>query len=76
MLDDQAAAVQEPAGSGTSQEWTLAATDSGYGTFTNVNSAKLLEIYQNSTANGAIADQWSSTGYNCQQWRLVKEGIQ
>ena len=43
---------------------------------TNVNSAKLLEIYQNSAADGVVADQWASTGYNCQQWTLAKEGIQ
>jgi hypothetical protein len=41
-----------------------------------VNSSKLLEIYQNSTVDGAIADQWASSGYYCQQWQLAKEGIQ
>jgi hypothetical protein len=71
---DGAAAVQNASSGSSSQRWSFAATDSGYGTVAKVNSGKLLD--QNSTANGAIADQWAPTGYNCQQWQLVKEGIQ
>lgn len=60
----------------SSQNRTFAASDSGYGYLTNVNGGKLLEIYQNSTANGAVADQWGATGFNCRQWWLTKQGIQ
>lgn len=42
----------------------------------NRSSGKYLEIYQNSAADGAVADQWGDTGCACQQWTLVKEGIQ
>ncbi|HEY1216272.1 MAG TPA: RICIN domain-containing protein, partial [Bryobacteraceae bacterium] len=42
------------------------------GTFVliNKNSGKYLDVYQDSTANGATIDQWSDTGYNCQIWTL------
>ncbi|WP_235550820.1 RICIN domain-containing protein [Paenibacillus sp. Soil787] len=28
----------------------------------------------NLTTDGAVIDQWGDTGFNCQQWTLVKEG--
>ena len=56
------------------QQWSLTPTTSGYYKIPNRNSSKFLEIYANSTADGAIADQWGDTGVNGQQWTLIKEG--
>ena len=47
----------------------------GYYKIINRNSQKLLEIQSNLTENGALAGQWSSTGYACQEWKLKKEGM-
>lgn len=40
----------------------------------NRNSGKLLEIFGNSTADGAEATQWGDTGYPCQLWAFVPAG--
>lgn len=40
----------------------------------NRNSGKFLEIYQNSTADGAVAKQWGDTGYPGQLWAFVPVG--
>lgn len=48
----------------------------GWWTFKNANSGKMLEIEGGSTADGAVAQQWTSNGSTWQQWRLVREGIQ
>ncbi|UUZ86408.1 RICIN domain-containing protein [Paenibacillus sp. P26] len=59
------------------QQWSLAPSDTGYYKIKNKSdTTKLLEVYQNSTADGANVDIWSDTGVNGQQWTLVKEGIQ
>jgi hypothetical protein len=55
---------------------TLTSAGNGYFRLTNRNPGKLLKIYNNSQADGAIADQWTDTGCACQHWSHVKERIQ
>lgn len=42
--------------------------------FTNVNSGKVMEIKNNSTADGGIVDQYTSNGGNNQKWSLNYDG--
>ncbi|WP_055711904.1 RICIN domain-containing protein [Streptomyces torulosus] len=44
---------------------------STYYTIKNVNSGQLMDVYQNSTADGAGIIQWPSTGGTNQQWNIV-----
>ncbi len=37
----------------------------------NRNSGKLLEVYNNVRQNGALVDQWETSGCQCQQWRFI-----
>lgn len=48
----------------------------GYFNIINKNSGKYLEVVSNSTADGAAIGQWGPTGYGCQEWTIIKEGIQ
>ncbi|RKP56328.1 hypothetical protein D7Z26_06580 [Cohnella endophytica] len=41
-----------------------------YYKITNQNSGLVLDIYNNSTSDGGIADQWASNGGNNQQWQI------
>ncbi len=59
---------------GVHQRWTITpVSGAAYGTylkFLNVNSGKALDVYGNSTADGANIEQWTSNGGNNQQWSL------
>jgi hypothetical protein len=62
--------------------WGTASVTQPYGSFTsgtyyeilNRNSGDALEIYNQSTTAGAIADQWSYWGGNNQQWSFTSLG--
>lgn len=73
---DGALAVQNTAAGNESQNWQLVLTTDGYYHIVNKNSQKYLEVFNNLSDNGAAVGQWGSTDYSCQEWRLVKEGIQ
>lgn len=49
---------------------TTSLNKSGYYYLTNVNSNKVLEVKDQSTANGAAVDQWSNNGGNHQKWEI------
>ncbi len=72
---DGANAIQTTYSSNSSQLWELQETDSGYYNIINVNSGKYLEVFDNLSTDGASVGQWGSTGYGCQEWTIVKEGI-
>ena len=74
--EDGAMLIQNEENSNNSQLWSVTESDDGYFYIKNKNSSKYMEVMNNSNANGAVIDQWGSTGYSCQEWRLVKEGIQ
>jgi hypothetical protein len=40
----------------------------------NRNSGKVLDVYQQSTANGAVVHQWDYAGAASQKWRLTNTG--
>ncbi|MCI6464709.1 MAG: RICIN domain-containing protein [Faecalicatena sp.] len=73
---DGASAVQNALTQSNSQLWNLEMTEGGYYHLVNINSQKYLEVVDNLTTNGAAIGQWGPTGYTCQEWTFVKEGIQ
>lgn len=75
-IADGALAVQNSGTNISSQKWLFESAANGYYMLKNVNSGKYLEVAGNLTTNGASIGQWGPTGYNCQEWKLVKEGIQ
>lgn len=75
-LTDGALAVQSASTPSNSQLWDMIYTDSGYMYLKNLNSGKYLEVFNNLTNNGAAVGQWGPTGYACQEWLFVREGIQ
>ncbi len=75
-LEDGALAIQNSKTTANSQLWMLTPTDSGYFRLTNRNSGKYLEVFNNLTTNEAEIGQWGVTAYPCQEWTLVKEGMQ
>ena len=74
--EDGAAAVQNVLAMSNSQLWNLQKTEGGFYNLVNVNSQKYLEVIDNLTTNEAAVGQWGPTGYGCQEWTFVKEGIQ
>lgn len=42
---------------------------------TNVNSGKVLEVYNSSTRNGATVDQWAWNGSKTQMWEINSEDV-
>lgn len=73
---DGAKAIQSSYAENDSQLWALEECGNGYFNIINKNSGKYLEVVSNSTADGAAIGQWGSTGYGCQEWTIIKEGIQ
>jgi chitinase len=59
---------------GTSQLWTMEATDSGYYRFVSRHSGKALDVKDVSTADGAGLQQWSYGGGSNQQFKPVDLG--
>lgn len=72
---DGASAIQNSYANHNSQLWTLEETTDGYCHIVNKNSGKYLEVSANSSKDGAGVGQWGPTGYGCQEWILIKEGI-
>lgn len=75
-VEDGAVAVQNVLTMSNSQLWNLQQTEGGYYNLVNANSQKYLEVFNNLTTNEAAVGQWGPTGYGCQEWTFVKEGIQ
>lgn len=73
--EDGAKAVQSIYSENASQLWQLEESGDGYYHIVNKNSGKYLEVVSNSTEDGASVGQWGPTGYACQEWTLIKEGI-
>lgn len=73
---DGALAVQNTLTQSISQLWNLEMTEGGYSHLINANSQKYLEVIDNLTTNEAGVGQWGPTGYTCQEWTFIKEGIQ
>nr|WP_254330383.1 RICIN domain-containing protein [Corallococcus exiguus] len=59
---------------GTSQQWSMEATDSGYYRFVSRHSGKALDVKEVSTADGAGLQQWSYGGGSNQQFKPVDLG--
>ncbi|AFE08340.1 chitinase [Corallococcus coralloides DSM 2259] len=59
---------------GTSQQWSMEATDSGYYRFVSRYSGKALDVRDVSTADGAGLQQWSYGGGSNQQFKPVALG--
>jgi GH18 family chitinase len=59
---------------GTSQQWTLEPTDSGYYRFVSRYSGKVLDVAGPSTADGANIHQWTSFNATNQQFKPVPLG--
>ncbi|XCP83477.1 RICIN domain-containing protein [Roseburia hominis] len=72
---DGAKAIQSNFADSDSQLWSLEETGDGYFHIVNKNSGKYLEVVDNSKEDGAAVGQWGPTGYGCQEWTIVKEGI-
>lgn len=72
---DGAQAVQLPYSQNDSQLWELVESGNGYYYVVNKNSGKYLEVINNSVEDGALVGQWGPTGYGCQEWTIMKEGI-
>lgn len=72
---DGAKAIQSSYANNNSQLWKLQESGSGYYHIVNKNSGKYLEVISNSMEDGAAIGQWGPTGYACQEWTLIKEGI-
>lgn len=70
-----ARAVQISKNNSAHQLWRLEETDDGYFHVVNKGSGKFLEVQNNSVEDGAVVGQWDDTGYGCQEWKLLKEGI-
>lgn len=64
--------VTATAGDGVVPARTALAFDPAvYYTLTNVNSGKVLDVSNNSTADGGVVDQWTGNGGNNQQWQIL-----
>ncbi|MFF7987812.1 RICIN domain-containing protein [Streptomyces sp. NPDC007901] len=68
--------VQQAGGALGDSTGTPNVNASTYYTFKNVNSGQLMDVYQNSTADGASVIQWPSNGGANQQWNIVPVGGQ
>nr|MDT0658595.1 pectinesterase family protein [Micromonospora sp. DSM 115978] len=73
--NDGAQLVQNPAVSGnTRQHFRLADSDGGYVRFINRHSGKALDVWEWSTADGAMIAQYADlNGWN-QQWQMINLG--
>lgn len=67
---DGADAIQWPSSTATSQLWEVIPTGDGLHQLKNVNSGKLLGVTDCSSSAGALVDQWSDNGTDCQEWQL------
>ncbi|WP_030937448.1 RICIN domain-containing protein [Streptomyces sp. NRRL S-646] len=63
--------VQQAGGALEDATGTPNVNASTYYTFKNVNSGQLMDVNQNSTADGASVIQWPSNGGSNQQWNIV-----
>jgi glucosylceramidase len=59
---------------GSSQQWTLVATDSGYSRIVSRYSGKVLDVADRSTADGANVQQWSWSSGTNEQFKPVSLG--
>lgn len=71
---DGAPVIQQKGG--LTEKWNMVSTDKGFFKIVNSRTGKYLEVKSNSKENGAVIDQWETTGYPCQEWTIEKEGIQ
>ncbi|WP_326563771.1 RICIN domain-containing protein [Micromonospora peucetia] len=73
--DDGAQLVQNTAAGGnTRQHFRLADSDGGHVRLVNRHSNKALDVWQWSTADGAMISQYQDLGGANQQWRLISLG--
>ncbi|MFE9453939.1 RICIN domain-containing protein [Streptomyces sp. NPDC006739] len=63
--------VQQAGGALEDSTGTPNTNASTYYTIKNVNSGQLMDVYQNSTADGANVVQWPGNGGANQQWKIV-----
>ncbi|MEU2778052.1 RICIN domain-containing protein, partial [Streptomyces sp. NPDC007162] len=63
--------VQQAGGALEDSTGTPNTNPSTYYTIKNVNSGQLMDVYQNSTADGGSVIQWPSNGGANQQWNIV-----
>jgi hypothetical protein len=63
--------VQQAGGALEDTTGTPNTNPSTYYTIKNVNSGQLMDVYQNSTADGASVIQWPGNGGANQQWNIV-----
>ncbi len=59
---------------GSSQQWTLQATDSGYSQLVSRYSGKVLDVQSVNTADGAVVQQWAWANGSNQQFKPVALG--
>ncbi|HYM76841.1 MAG TPA: RICIN domain-containing protein [Candidatus Dormibacteraeota bacterium] len=62
--------VQNPCVGSTTQQWTLTPTSNGYYTVANLATGLALDVFQASTAGGAVLVQTVSSSAQSQQWLL------
>jgi arabinan endo-1,5-alpha-L-arabinosidase len=60
--------VQTSCATATIQQWSVTPTLGGYTNITNAATGLCLDVWQNSTANGATTDAWYCNGGDNQQW--------
>ncbi|MEN2740152.1 RICIN domain-containing protein [Microbacterium sp. X-17] len=60
--------VQQTCGTGATQLWTISPTIGAYRSIVNTSSNLCLEVYGNSTTNGAATNLWSCNGGANQTW--------
>lgn len=73
---ENGAPVIQSTSSNKTINWQIEPTSGGYFKIKNKTTNKFLEVKDNLKNNGALVDQWDFTGYPCQEWTTVKEGIQ
>ncbi|WP_225409464.1 RICIN domain-containing protein [Stigmatella hybrida] len=71
---DGAAIHQWGCHTGSSQQWSMEATDNGYYRFVSRYSGKALDVADMSAADGAKLQQWSVTGATHQQFKPISLG--
>ncbi len=74
-MADGAKAIQAEYSDNASQIWNVSDQGDGYYFIINKNSGKYLEVSSNSAEDGASVGQWGPTGYECQKWTFIKEGV-
>lgn len=70
MIRNGAPVIQYPFWGGTNERWTVSSTGDGYYTIAAVSSGKCLDIAHQSTADGALAQQWACWSGDNQKWDI------